>query len=102
MYKRQAWTFTCISQYILGICPTLDGLRIDPCIPEEMGGYTAERIYRGVKYHITVDNSAHVQKGVASVTVNGEPLAGNSILPGKGEKECHVVVVMGENSKEEN
>ena len=97
-----AWTFTCISQYILGICPTLDGLRIDPCIPEEMGGYTAERIYRGVKYHITVDNSAHVQKGVASVTVNGEPLAGNSILPGKGEKECHVVVVMGENSKEEN
>lgn len=28
-----AWTFVNVSQYILGIQPTLDGLCVDPCIP---------------------------------------------------------------------
>ena len=31
-----AWTFFNISQYILGIQPTLDGLRVDPCIPHTL------------------------------------------------------------------
>ena len=31
-----AWTFTNISQYILGIRPEFDGLCIDPCIPDDM------------------------------------------------------------------
>ena len=35
-----AWTFVDVSQYILGIQPTLAGLKIDPCIPHEMDGFT--------------------------------------------------------------
>ena len=31
-------------------------------------------------YHITVDNTAHVEKGVHSVTVNGNQIQGN-VLP---------------------
>lgn len=89
-----AWTFACMSQYILGIQPTLDGLKIDPCIPEDMDGYTVERMYRGVKYHITVDNSAHVQKGVASVTVDGRTMAGG-VIPTPAGKESYITVVMG-------
>ena len=89
-----AWTFACMSQYILGIQPTLDGLKIDPCIPAELPGYTVERTYRGVKYHITVDNSAHVQKGVKSMTVDG--IAVNSkIIPNPSGTECYVTVTMG-------
>ena len=65
-----AWTFTCISQYILGIQPTLQGLRINPCIPSDWSGYTCRRTYRGVSYDITIDNSAHVESGVESVTVD--------------------------------
>ena len=91
-----AWTFTAISQYILGIQPTLDGLKIDPCIPSDNKGYTVDRTYRGVTYHITVDNKAGVEKGVASVTVNGTPVAGNIIAPpADGTKELNVVVTMG-------
>ena len=90
-----AWTFACMSQYILGIQPTLDGLKIDPCIPEDMDGYTVERTYRGVKYHITVDNSAHVQKGVASVTVDGKTMAGGCVIPAPAGKESYITVVMG-------
>ncbi len=89
-----AWTFACMSQYILGIQPTLDGLKIDPCIPGDLEGYTVERTYRGVKYHITIDNTAHAQKGVASMTVDGKTVAGN-VVPAPAGTDCTVRVVMG-------
>ena len=90
-----AWTFTCITQYILGIHPTLDGLSVDPCIPDTLDGFTCDRTYRGAVYHITVDNSAHVQHGVASMTVNG--VAADSTLIPLTERcsEYQVVVTMG-------
>ena len=59
-----AWTFTCISQYLLGIQPTLQGLQLNPCIPHDMKGYKLDRTYRGTTYHITFDNAAGVEKGV--------------------------------------
>ena len=42
-----AWTFVDVSQYILGIQPTLAGLKIDPCIPHEMDGFTLRRVWPG-------------------------------------------------------
>ena len=89
-----AWTFACMSQYILGVQPTLDGLKIDPCVPGSLGSYTLERTYRGVRYHITVDNSARVQKGVKSMVVDGRPVEGNIVPPPTGT-DCAVTVVMG-------
>ena len=90
-----AWTFTAISQYILGIQPTLQGLRIDPCIPDTVSGYTVHRTFRNVRYHIRIENPSHVQKGVVSVTVNGKLLEGNIIPPVTGKSEAYVVVQMG-------
>jgi len=88
-----AWTFTTISQYILGIYPELSGLKVDPCIPSNMKEFTVDRLYRGCVYHIHVDNSAGAQKGIKSVTVDGTPVEGN-ILPVKNG-EATVEVVMG-------
>ena len=34
-----AWAFVSVSQYILGIVPTLDGLQVDPCIPADWKGF---------------------------------------------------------------
>ena len=90
-----AWTFTAMSQYILGIQPTLDGLKVDPCIPSDNKGYTIDRTFRGVTYHITVDNTAGVEKGVKSVTVNGSPIEGNVITPPTNDTEVNVSVIMG-------
>ena len=90
-----AWTFFNVSQYILGIQPTLDGLKVDPCIPHTLPGFTVTRRYRGAVYHITVDNSAAVQHGVKSVTVDGKAIEGN-LLPLAAEgTEVTVQVVMG-------
>ena len=80
-----AWTFTCISQYILGIKPTLDGLQIDPCIPGTLKQYHCDRMYRGAVYHIDVDNSAGVQHGIRSMTVNGIAVEGSVIPAGAPE-----------------
>ena len=90
-----AWTFTCMSQDILGIKPTLDGLKVDPCIPDSMKGFQCTRKYRGSTYHIHVDNSAGVQKGIAAMTVDGQPVEGNVIpLPESG-KTLEVNVILG-------
>ena len=90
-----AWTFLSVSQAILGLKPTLDGLCVDPCLPRRLAGFTAVRRYRGALYRITVDNSAGAEHGVKSVTVDGKQIAG-TVLPllAPGES-CEVRVVMG-------
>ena len=90
-----AWTFTDISQYILGIYPTLHGLSVNPCVPEGFGDFKVTRKYRGVVYNITVKNPNNVQKGVVSMTVNGAPVEGHVIPLDASVKEADVVVTMG-------
>ncbi|MDO4977761.1 MAG: glycosyl transferase [Eubacteriales bacterium] len=90
-----AWTFLNVSQYILGIRPDYDGLIVDPCIPSHLEGFTCERSFRGTNYHITVTNPQNVEKGVASVTVDGQAIEGNCIPFTSGKSDVNVQVVMG-------
>ena len=92
-----AWTFVNVSQYILGVVPTLKGLSIDPCIPAEMGTkFTMTRKYREGVYNITVENDNKVEKGVAKLIVDGKELTGTTVVPyEKGKTEYNVTVVMG-------
>lgn len=90
-----AWTFINISQYILGIIPTLEGLCIDPCIPADFGDYAVTRKFRGVTYRISIHNPEHVEKGVLSLTVDGAPTEGNIIPYNNAAAEVSVEVIMG-------
>lgn len=90
-----AWTFVNISQYILGVYPTHNGLSINPCVPEDFGDFSLTRSYRDVVYHITVKNPKNVQKGVASMTVDGVAVEGCVIPYEKGKKDAQVEVIMG-------
>ena len=90
-----AWTFVNVSQYILGIRPSFEGLEIDPCIPSDLDGFTVTRKYRDAVYHIHVQNPDHVEKGIASMTVNGEPVQDICVRPQENVTEYHVEVVMG-------
>ena len=89
-----AWTFTNISQYILGIYPTLEGLSVNPCTPAEFGDFNITRVYRGVTYNIEIKNPNKVQKGVASLTVDGVEVEGNVIPFDNSKKTVKVVATM--------
>ncbi len=83
-----AWTFVNVSQYILGIRPTFDGLEIDPCIPSELNEFTVTRIYRGATYKIHVMNPNHVEKGIAAVKVNGKEIPVADLCPTRTDHEA--------------
>lgn len=88
-----AWNWYAITQYMLGIKPTYNGLEIAPCIPSDWKEYTVTRRFRGGTYRITVRNPAGVEKGVASITLDGKPVSGTTVPCSPGE---HIVeVVMG-------
>ena len=90
-----AWTFLSISQAILGLKPTLDGLKVDPCLPAEMKGFTVTRRYRGAIYHITVKNPDGVQHGVRRVVVDGKEQGSNVLVPATAGAAVNVEIVMG-------
>ena len=91
-----AWTFMNVSQYILGVQPTLKGLSIDPCVPKDFGGFTINRKYRNVEYHIEVKNPDSVEKGVKELIVNGKSLGKTTVIPyDESEAIVPVTVVMG-------
>ena len=74
-----AWSYFSATQYILGIRPELDGLRIDPCIPRDWEGFSATRKFRGGLYNIQVHNPQHVCKGVKRMVVDGVEVDGNLV-----------------------
>ncbi|HAH23959.1 MAG TPA: glycosyl transferase, partial [Prolixibacteraceae bacterium] len=87
-----SWNFYAISQFILGIQPDYDGLKVDPCIPSKWDGFEVTRKFRGATYQIKVINPSHVNKGVIKVTIDGNIFESN-VLPLFKEGTTHLVVV---------
>jgi cellobiose phosphorylase len=84
-----AWNYVAISQWILGIRPTYDGLIVAPVIPSAWNGFEAVRSYRGVRYVIKVEREGAGNE--VKLEVDGKPTAGNIIpLPPEGTQEVHV------------
>ena len=89
-----AWTFVNVSQHILGIYPTLNGLSVDPCIPSDMEGFTVTRQYRGASYEIKVTNKDHAQKGIQSFLVDGKTIEGHVIPYDPAKKQYQVEIIL--------
>ena len=88
-----AWMWLTVSQYILGIKPTYDGLLIDPCLPSTAQEYSVKRKFRDAEYRIRISNPKGVSKGILSMQVDGDSIEGNLIPYAPGSHE--VTVVMG-------
>ncbi len=88
-----AWTFTVLTQGILGIQPDYDGLRVDPCIPDTVKEYKVNRRFRGTMYHITVKNENGSQKGVKQIVIDGKPIE-EKIIPVSKKKDVNVEIIM--------
>ena len=90
-----AWAYFSATQYILGLCPEYNGLRVAPCIPSGWDGFSALRRFRSHTYRIVVHNPDHVCRGVVRMTVNGHEVSGNLIQPGVDGAEQFVEVWLG-------
>ena len=86
-----AWNWITITQYILGIKPTYDGIEIDPCIPSTLKEYTVHRVLRDATFDITVRNPHGRQSGVTSVILDGRTIEHPTIPATPGH---HVVEVI--------
>jgi cellobiose phosphorylase len=89
-----AWNYVAISQWILGIQPTLDGLQVAPVLPSDWPGFEATRLYRGVVYTISV---RRVGEGNAvSLLVDDQPVPGSVVpLPPPGVEQVTVEIRLG-------
>ncbi len=90
-----AWCYYSLTQWILGIRPEYDGLRLDPCVPKAWKGFSAERRFRGKTVKIEFRNPAGVSKGIKELTLNGERIEGNLVPVEKLKADNVVVAVMG-------
>ena len=88
------WNYTAATRWILGIRLSFEGLTIDPCVPADWNEFHVTRQWRGATFHITVQNPNGVEKGVASVALNG--VRADGPIPPQPPGSAHeVLVTMG-------
>ena len=88
-----AWNYYAITQFILGIKPTYEGLEINPCIPSAWKEYRVKRKFRGSTYDITIQNPNGVCKGVHSMLVDGKAIVNNVVKHQPGHHQ--ILVTLG-------
>jgi cellobiose phosphorylase len=85
-----AWFYLLAHQYIVGIRPEYDGLRIDPCVPRRWKKFGGRLTFRKATYEIEIENPKGLEFGVTMLTVDGKTIRGNK-LPLFGDGNVHSV-----------
>jgi cellobiose phosphorylase len=88
-----SWTFVAATQWILGIRPTYEGLRVAPTLPSAWSGYKAHREFRGTAYEIAVRREG--PGNAVSMVVDGAAVSGDVVpMPKPGTTAVNVEVVL--------
>lgn len=88
-----AWNFVAITQWILGIRPEYEGLRIEPCIPQDWSDFSVTRLFRGVRFHINVKRKGMGNK--ITLFLDGIPLPENIIrMEAFKKKEIEILAIL--------
>ncbi len=82
------WNYHAATQYILGIRPDYDGLRIAPCLPSDWPEVKISRSFRGKRYDITIKNGT----GTPSIELNGQALETN-LIPFERSEATNTILV---------
>ena len=72
-----AWNYVAITQHILGIRPTFNGLEVKPVMPSAWSGFEASRSFRGVRYEISVKREGPGNE--VTLEVDNNPIEGTVI-----------------------
>jgi cellobiose phosphorylase len=89
-----AWLHRVIAEWVLGVRPEWEGLRIDPCLPLDWNHAEMTRPFRDHQYRIVIERSdaLHDHEG-AQVMLDGATLASNLVPPPAGPAALHEVRV---------
>ena len=88
-----AWNFFAVTQSILGIRPTYEGLMVAPVVPSSWKGFSVSRVYQGVRYDIGVSRKG--KGNSVQMCVEGHAVGGNLIpKPPAGVTQVNVQVTL--------
>jgi cellobiose phosphorylase len=88
------WLYRVALEAILGIHPSGDTLRVEPCIPTRWPEYEVAYRHGSTTYRIRVDNPAGAGRGVRSVLVDGQPVPGGVVSLRDDRREHDVRVTL--------
>ncbi len=90
-----AWLPRIISEWVLGVRPTWEGLRFDPCLPAGWTRAAMRRPWRGATLHVEIERVAGLAPGEVEVTIDGQPLTGGVLGEVRAGAEVRVGVRCG-------
>ncbi|XHR30607.1 MAG: GH36-type glycosyl hydrolase domain-containing protein [Chthoniobacteraceae bacterium] len=86
------WLVRAMNQHIFGLRPTLEGLALEPCLPQEWEHAAVSRRFRGATYHIEyVQAGKGESASVEETLVDGKPWL-KPVLPFRDGAEYQVKV----------
>jgi cyclic beta-1,2-glucan synthetase len=94
------WLYRAGLETILGLQLDGDRLWLKPCIPASWPGYEITYRRGSATYHIRVENPFGVERGVSSVTLDGEVIADGKVPVRHAAGSHEVVVVLGRTKEE--
>jgi cellobiose phosphorylase len=90
-----SWLYRVGVETLLGFQQEGKYFRLDPCVPADWPGFTMDFRNGKTQYRIQVENSAHVERGVARVLVDGHEVPGGKIELVDDGRDREVRVEMG-------
>ena len=87
-----SWSYYAMTNWILGMRPEYDGLRIDPCIPKSWGQIKIKRIFRGTIYQVSILNKDHISHGIKEILIDNEKVNSN-VIPVFTDKKIHIIEI---------
>lgn len=86
------WLVTVVAEGLFGLKPTMEGLRVQPCLPPHWTRCAITRSFRGAVYRVRYERPAPGEGNrVESIEVNGQELDG-SVLPHETGRTYDVLV----------
>jgi cellobiose phosphorylase len=88
-----AWSYVALTQWILGVRPDYDGLRVEPCLPSTWDGFTMRRLFRSATYAISVRRDPSVNG--LQLLVDGRAIGGSVVPAAPSGSRVSVEVLIG-------
>ncbi|MDF2921852.1 MAG: hypothetical protein K0R57_766 [Paenibacillaceae bacterium] len=90
-----AWFVKALVQFVFGLKPQMDGLKLEPCLPPDWKTCEITKEFRGANYHIIYTQSREGGcNSIEQIVVNGEVYNGE-VLPYEAGSSYEVRILLG-------